>query len=156
MRLRHALLLLLIALAGCDRISGVSEQKSFDAEAIGYACRVSLKKPEDCMKENEAYSPTSILTGWKNADKDIVGKVLDPSMGQITAAAIGAPAASAPGAPVVAEPSPRSDETPTAKIAEKSNSSTKKPDHTKILEKKPDHTRTTEKNLITPKPLGKN
>lgn len=77
-------LLLLIALAttGCDRITGAAEQKSADAEAIGYACRVSLKKPEDCMKENEAQSPSDVLNGWKAADKDISDNTLDPSMGQ--------------------------------------------------------------------------
>ncbi len=81
MRLRHALLLIAITTTGCDRISGVADQKIFDAEAIGYACRVSLKTPEDCMKENETHSPSSVLTGWKAADKDIVDKKLDPGMG---------------------------------------------------------------------------
>ncbi len=41
---------------------------------MGYACRVSDKLPEDCMKENSAYTPTAILTGWKNADTDIKDK----------------------------------------------------------------------------------
>lgn len=47
--------------------------KGKDGEAVGYACRVSNKLPEDCMKENNAYAPTSILNGWKTADKDIKG-----------------------------------------------------------------------------------
>lgn len=34
------------------------------------------------MKENEAQSPSSILDGWKSADKDISKKTLDPHMGQ--------------------------------------------------------------------------
>ncbi len=88
MRLRHTLLILLIALAGCDKINGVAEQKISDAEAIGYACRVSLKKPEDCMKENEAQSTTSVLAGWKAADKDITERSLDPSMGSDPATAV--------------------------------------------------------------------
>lgn len=95
---RHAALWLLIALAGCDRLTGAAEQKVSDAEAIGYACRVSLKKPEDCMKENEAQSTASVLEGWKAADKDIANKTLDPSMGQdklLRAAAAAASAASA-------------------------------------------------------------
>ncbi len=80
--LRSSLLLAVIALVGCDRITGEYEQKIYDAEAIGYACRVSLKPPEDCMKENDTQSPTSILDGWKAADKDIVKGTLDPSMGK--------------------------------------------------------------------------
>lgn len=76
------LLLATLMLAGCDRISGEFDQKIYDAEAVGYACRVSLKTPEDCMKENEAQSPTSILDGWKAANKDIDNGVIDPSMGK--------------------------------------------------------------------------
>ena len=34
------------------------------------------------MKENEAQSPTSVLFGWKEADKDIKEKAIDPSMGK--------------------------------------------------------------------------
>ncbi len=81
MQLRHACLLIALATAGCDQMTGVAEQKISDAEAIGYACRISLKKPEDCMKENDTQSTTSILSGWKDADKDIQDKTLDPSMG---------------------------------------------------------------------------
>ena len=79
------LLLTALALVGCDRITGADQQKIFDAEAIGYACRISIKTPEDCMKENEALSPTSILAGWKAANKDIDGQLIDPSMGKQTA-----------------------------------------------------------------------
>jgi len=81
MRARPAVLLLAaIFLAGCDRLTGAADQKIADAEAIGYACRVSQKKPEDCMKENEAQSPSSVLDGWKNADKDIKEKKINPDM----------------------------------------------------------------------------
>lgn len=80
--MRLALLLLLaLLLTGCEQLSGASDQKIYDAEAIGYACRISLKKPEDCMKENEAQSPSSVLDGWKAADKDIREKVLDVNLG---------------------------------------------------------------------------
>lgn len=65
------MLLTALALIGCDRITGEANQKILDAEAIGYACRVSQKPPEDCMKENDAQSPSSVLDGWKAADKDI-------------------------------------------------------------------------------------
>jgi hypothetical protein len=75
------LLIATLALAGCDMITGAGEQKNRDAEAIGYACRVSLKAPETCMKENEAQSPTSILKGWKDAEKDIAEEAIDPTMG---------------------------------------------------------------------------
>lgn len=68
---RIASLLLLAAalpLAGCEMLSGGDKGK--DGESIGYACRLSDKLPEDCMKENSTYTPTSILTGWKRADTE--------------------------------------------------------------------------------------
>lgn len=115
--MRLALLLLpALLLPGCEQLSGASDQKIYDAEAIGYACRISLKKPEDCMKENETQSPSSVLDGWKAADKDIREKVLDVSMGarpamesrmEETAAAPVAPTvepAVKDGAPVVEAP----------------------------------------------------
>lgn len=77
-----ALLITPLILSGCERLTGAAEQKIRDAEAIGYACRVSAKVPEECMKENEAHSPTFILKGWKNADRDINDGTLDPSMGK--------------------------------------------------------------------------
>ncbi len=80
------LLLTAFSLAACDRISGVADQKIADAEAIGYACRVSLKKPEDCMKENETQSPSSVLDGWKSADKDIKDKKINADMSNSSAA----------------------------------------------------------------------
>ncbi|BBI98611.1 hypothetical protein FGKAn22_03040 [Ferrigenium kumadai] len=80
------LLLAAITLVGCDRITGAADQKIYDAEAIGYACRLSYKPPEDCMKENESQSPTSILSGWKAADKAIKEGIVDPAMGRHQAA----------------------------------------------------------------------
>ena len=71
-----------LALAGCDRITGADQQKILDAESIGYACRVSQRTPEDCMKENESHSPTYVLRGWKAASVDIEDKIIDPSMGK--------------------------------------------------------------------------
>lgn len=80
--MRLALLLIpALLLTGCEQLSGASDQKIYDAEAVGYACRISLKKPEDCMKENETQSPSSVLDGWKAADKDIREKVLDVNLG---------------------------------------------------------------------------
>lgn len=76
------LLITALTLAGCDRITGAANQKILDAEAIGYACRVSKKAPEDCIKENDTSSPSSILDGWKIADKDIQGQLIDPNMGR--------------------------------------------------------------------------
>ena len=83
MRARRFLLpIAALVLVGCDRITGADQQKALDAEAIGYSCRISLKPPEDCMKENDTHSPTSILYGWKEADKDVQAKNIDPSMGK--------------------------------------------------------------------------
>ena len=94
---QFVLLITAFTLAGCDRITGAANQKILDAEAIGYACRVSQKTPEDCMKENETKSPSSILDGWKTADKDIQGQLIDPSMGNPAASAV------AHSAPAIAE-----------------------------------------------------
>jgi hypothetical protein len=77
---RASVLFLLLALTGCDKLTGAADQKIADAEAIGFACRVSQKTPEACMKENEAQSPSSILDGWKSADEDIKAGKLDPTM----------------------------------------------------------------------------
>ncbi len=75
-----SLLLALLLLAGCDKLTGAADQKIADAEAVGFACRVSGKTPEACMKENEAQSPSSVLDGWKAADEDIKSGRLDPTM----------------------------------------------------------------------------
>lgn len=83
---RASLFLMLLVLAGCDRLTGAADQKVADAEAIGFACRVSHKAPEACMKENEAHSPSSILDGWKLADEDIKAGRLDPSMSSMSSA----------------------------------------------------------------------
>jgi len=39
------------------------------------------------MKENDTQSPTHILNGWKNADKDIKERVIDVGMSNEGAAA---------------------------------------------------------------------
>jgi hypothetical protein len=101
------LLIIALMLTGCDRITGAANQKILDAEAIGYACRVSLKTPEDCMKENETQSPTSVLDGWKMANKDIDGQLIDPSMGKQKAKNTGA------------QSQPATAETPSEKVTEK-------------------------------------
>lgn len=124
MRLRYALLLIAITTTGCDKITGAAAQKTSDAEAIGYACRVSLKKPEDCMKENDTQSTTSVLTGWKAADKDIQDRTLDPSMGSNPVAAIQLKPASAPDA--TEETKPKLDEAAPKKAADQASDPGKK------------------------------
>lgn len=67
-----------LLLGGCEMLSG--NDKAKDGESIGYACRLSSKLPEDCMKENDGYTPTSVLEGWKRADKEVKeGKVGPPA-----------------------------------------------------------------------------
>lgn len=64
-----------LLLAGCEfEIPG---QKAKDAAAMGYACRVSKKSPELCMRENPTFSQTAILEGWREADKDVKDKKVD-------------------------------------------------------------------------------
>ncbi|MBS4097127.1 MAG: hypothetical protein KGZ83_09885 [Sulfuricella sp.] len=72
---RLAWVLLAVSLAGCEfEIPG---QKAKDAAAMGYACRVSVKSPEQCMRENPKYNPTPLLEGWHEADKDVKDKKVD-------------------------------------------------------------------------------
>lgn len=78
--MRWLLLSACLLLAGCDKLSGEADRKIADAEAVGFACRVSSKSPEDCMRENEVHSPSYILDGWKFADEDIKSGKLDPGM----------------------------------------------------------------------------
>ncbi len=98
MTARHVTLLLLAALVlpGCDKVKsamngGAADPKTLDAEAVGYACRVSQKAPEACMKENEAQSPSAVLSGWKKADTDIKGGTIDPTMSNVVPVAASAP-----------------------------------------------------------------
>ncbi len=135
MLIRRALIVLLIASAtsGCDKVtgmfSGAVDQKTSDAQAIGYACRVSLKKPEDCMKENETQSTTAVLTGWKNADKDINERSLDPSMGTDPSMAVIIKPASAP--------VEVTEEKPSKKGSKKGEEATEEADQPAEPEKKP-------------------
>lgn len=114
------LLMTALALAGCDRLTGAAQQKILDAEAIGYACRVSQKVPEDCMKENETQSPSSILDGWKAADQDIqqqnihVAAPVTQASTQASTHAAAPSAPAAPGAPAAADVKAATDK-PTAK-----------------------------------------
>ncbi|HSI22209.1 MAG TPA: hypothetical protein VK959_04225 [Methylophilaceae bacterium] len=105
---RASVLFLLLALTGCDKLTGAADQKIADAEAIGFACRVSQKTPEACMKENEAQSPSSILDGWKSADEDIKAGKLDPTMSGMSSnsSAEGETAAPAEGADAAAAAPP--------------------------------------------------
>ena len=107
------MLMCLLALTGCDKIKSmmgipiVVDPKELDAQAIGYACRVSKKHPEICMKENDTQSPSQILSGWNNADKDIKARVIElgPN-GELLAtisSAVSPASAAKPAAPPAAE-----------------------------------------------------
>lgn len=64
-----------LLLAGCNfEIPG---QKAKDAAAMGFACRVSKKSPEQCMRENPAFSQVAILDGWREADQEVKDKKVD-------------------------------------------------------------------------------
>lgn len=121
MRARRFLLpIAFLALAGCDRITGKVDQKALDAEAIGYSCRISLRPPEDCIKENDTHSPTSILYGWKEADRDIREKAIDPTMGKpIPQAPQSAPPAAESKPAAAAESKPVAEKTPESTAAAK-------------------------------------
>lgn len=72
---RFAWVFLSLSLAACElEIPGA---KAKDAAAMGYACRVSVKSPEQCMRENPKYPPVSILEGWQEADKDVKEKKVE-------------------------------------------------------------------------------
>ena len=144
MKIHRALVVLLIALAtsGCDKITGMVtgavDPKTSDAQAIGYACRVSLKKPEDCMKENDTQSTTAVLTGWKAADKDISERTLDPSMGSNPATAVILKSASAP-----------------ESTEEKAGKDEKSSDKEKASDKTSDKEKTSDNEPAEPKATGK-
>ena len=75
-----------LLLAGCEfEIPG---QKAKDAAAMGYACRISKKSPELCMRENPAFSQTAVLEGWRDADKDVKDKKVDTNFAVTAPAAI--------------------------------------------------------------------
>jgi hypothetical protein len=106
-----ALVLIVLPLAACDKLTGAAEQKIADAEAIGFACRVAQKQPEACMKENEAQSPSSILDGWKSADEDIKAGKLDPTLSNVASSK---PAEEAAAGDKPAEGDAKKDEKPAA------------------------------------------
>lgn len=138
----RALVLLLgfLVLAGCDKLTGVADQKIADAEAIGFACRVSGKSPEDCMKENEAQSPSSILDGWKSADEDIKAGKLDPKMSNAASEAKPDEAAAE------GEPKPETDKPAVDKPVEGVGKKDEKPaQNTPVEEKKDGKTGTAQK-----------
>jgi hypothetical protein len=102
------ILMCVLAFSGCDKIKSilgmptVLDPKELDAQAIGYACRVSKKQPESCMKENDTQSPSQILNGWKSADKDIKSRVIEAgTISDVAAAsAVVAVSAASPANPV--------------------------------------------------------
>ena len=100
------MLLCLLALTGCDKVKSMMgpvavDPKTLDAQAIGYACRVSNKVPEPCMKENDTQRPADILIGWKNADKEIKARVIElGSNGEMLATPASAVVAARPSAPL--------------------------------------------------------
>ncbi len=64
--------LLALSLSGClDKLTGAANR---DAEAMGFACRISQKLPEQCIKDYPNYAPTSILAGWKAGDAEMKDK----------------------------------------------------------------------------------
>lgn len=66
------ILLLALSLSGClDKLTGAASK---DAEAMGFACRISQKLPEQCIKDYPNYAPTSILAGWKAGDAEMKDK----------------------------------------------------------------------------------
>jgi hypothetical protein len=121
------LLIAVLALSACDKITGAGEKKEADAASVGFACRVSFKAPEDCMKDNATLSPTSILAGWKAADKEINTNLLDPMMKKNNPAIPAKPVV-VPVAPVVASAVPEADAPPAHKPA-KGSAKTKPATH---------------------------
>ena len=61
-----------LLLAGCN--FEMPGQKAKDASAMGFACRISKKSPEQCMRENPTFSQTAILEGWREGDQDVKDK----------------------------------------------------------------------------------
>ena len=69
---RLAIICSVFLLGGClDQFTNKKDPAIRDAEAIGFACRLSDKSPETCMKEYNSMSPAAILDGWKAADVEV-------------------------------------------------------------------------------------
>ncbi|SDM56367.1 hypothetical protein SAMN05428957_10842 [Oryzisolibacter propanilivorax] len=72
-RMRPALLVLLLALAGCE-IPGLGPdpralQREAEAKAIGGACRHALRGLEDCFTLNPKAAKAQVFAGWKEMDQ---------------------------------------------------------------------------------------
>ncbi|WP_091571096.1 hypothetical protein [Oryzisolibacter propanilivorax] len=71
--MRPALLVLLLALAGCE-IPGLGPdpralQREAEAKAIGGACRHALRGLEDCFTLNPKAAKAQVFAGWKEMDQ---------------------------------------------------------------------------------------
>lgn len=140
------LLLATLALPGCDKLKELTggetlTPQQMDAEAVGYACRVSQKAPEACMKENDTQSPTFVLSGWRKADADIKGGTIDPNMSNIPLVASAVLAASAP-----EEASGNSDEKSADAKSEKSGEKNAKSDEKSDKHEKADKSEKSDKS----------
>ena len=71
--MRPALLVLLLALAGCE-IPGLGPdpralQREAEAKAVGGACRHALRGLEDCFTLNPKAAKAQVFAGWKEMDQ---------------------------------------------------------------------------------------
>lgn len=69
-----------LMLMGCDKIQSLIDTRAADAKAIGYACRMAQKLPNECMAENPKQPQSYLLAGWQKADEEIKDGMADPEM----------------------------------------------------------------------------
>lgn len=61
--------MLLLGLAGCDRLSELANQSKLNGRAIGASCRHSGRALEDCFQRNPRVSKADIFAGWKEMNE---------------------------------------------------------------------------------------
>ncbi|MFA7241035.1 MAG: hypothetical protein WC091_13070 [Sulfuricellaceae bacterium] len=105
-----------LLLAGCN--FEVPGQKAKDAGAMGYACRISKKSPEQCMRENPTFSQIAILDGWREGDLDVKDKKVDTNFSPPPPVVIPPPPAPPKKEGEEGEKKPEGEAPPEAKAAE--------------------------------------
>ena len=80
---RPLLLLIVVALAGCDQLgieSPASTKARVDADgkAIGGACRHAGRAIEDCYTLNKKADRAAIFAGWREMNEYMTENKLDP------------------------------------------------------------------------------
>ncbi len=97
---RLSLLLVVLALAGCEQLgyesaNTVATRREAESKAIGGACRHAGRAIEDCFTLNRKADKAAIFAGWREMNDYMRENSLQAVSPQLSAAPPGASAASA-------------------------------------------------------------